>query len=85
MGLTPYGVRILEAVMVPPVVYRCLVLMQSVSAFSNKRDFDCVEYFCGQKAITSGMRRTSFRSIGHDYKQDSIDQDFTTARGFITA
>lgn len=56
MGLTPYGVRILEAVMVPPVVYGCLVLMQSVSAFSNKRDLDCVECFCGQKAITSGMR-----------------------------
>ena len=59
--------------------------MQNMSAFNNKRDLDCVEYFCGQKAITGGMRRAGFRSVGHDYKQDNIDQDFTTARGFITA
>lgn len=68
-----------------PLMPLLLLLLQFLeNNEQHDRDLDCLELFCGQKAITLAQQKCGLKALGFD-KVHSAREDFCTPAGFDAA
>jgi hypothetical protein len=83
LGLTAWGVHVMNRVQVPDVIFRIMeVVWEAVGRIQNLQS---AEFFCGEKAVTNGMRKRGARVRGYDIRHDDVYQSLNTDFGFLTA
>ena len=85
LGFTHEEVAFLDLMSLPPSIWRIFILMQELPGFSNSRDLDCAEFYCGLGAVTRAMQARGARAVGYDIGKDPRLQDFCSPLGYSTA